>query len=408
MITPYHLEETYQNIKQHKLRSVLTGLGVTWGIMTLVVLLGVGEGFYKGVSRRFSQYAQNSVRVWAGQRAAGDQIMFTKPLIDKIPDTVKGISSVSPIVGGWESAHIAYKGEHYNQGEAKGVSASYGSICQLSLAQGRFLNQRDDRMVRPVCVIGKQLKRILFKNQDPVGQFISINGHYFRIVGTLSSSVFNKEEEKAALIPYTTFCKTFNRGTEFWNFCALLRKGAKEKVMNDGLRNYLATQLRFDLSNERAVWIFSQAKQAQDFDNLFHNIRIFLWIIGVCTLLGGMVGISNMMLVTVKERTQEIGIRKVLGASSYEIVTMILVEAIAVSAIAGVIGIVAGQCVIHIVNSTLAYMDPAGTWLVTQLEFKPYSTAIALVLLVVTGTIAGIVPAKRATAILPIKALNKE
>ncbi|MEL6412924.1 MAG: ABC transporter permease [Bacteroidota bacterium] len=405
----HHLEETYQNLRQHQLRSVLTGFGVTWGIFMLVILLGIGEGFYKGVARQFEGYAQNSMQFWAGQRTAGDQIMFTAPLLDKLSKSVAGIKHTTPIVGGYQSSWLAYKGVDYNQALIKGVSYSYAQIGQLALEQGRFLNTRDEIFSRQVCVIGKQVQRVLFKTENPIGKFISVNGQCFQVVGTLvSGDALNQEEHKSVFVPFHTFYKTFNWGTEFWRFRASLRPGVNAQAVESDIRAYLAKQLHFDPANERTLYVYNLGKRAQEFHNLFRSIHLFLWIVGVCTLLGGAVSVSNMMLVGVKERTQEIGIRKVLGASHQEILLMILSESVFISLASGIVGMVAGIGGIQAINKLLDHVDPDKKLLIAYLEIPYSAIAASLALLVVVGAIAGLMPARKATSILPIKALNTE
>jgi len=339
----HHLEETYQNLRQHRHRSVLTGFGVTWGIFMLIILLGAGEGFYNGVARQFAGYAQNTMRFWGGWRKAGDVILFTAPLLHKLSKNVAGIQYVSPVAGGYQPSWLTYGHEYYDQALIKGVSCKHAKVGQLALSQGRFLNPRDEALTRPVCVIGQQVQQILFKGESPIGKFINVNGHYFQVVGTLAGGdSFNREERQSVLVPHVVFCKAFNWGAEFWHFRASLMPGVNAQAIEQDIRTYLAEQLYFDPTNKRALHVYNLSKEAQSFHNLFRNIRIFLWVIGICTLLGGIVGISNMMLVGVKERTQEIGIRKVLGASYQEILLMILSESVFISLAAGIVGVVAG------------------------------------------------------------------
>ena len=405
----YYLEETCENLRQHKLRSILTGFGVTWGILLLVILLGVGEGFYWGVFRQFAGYAQNSMWFWAGQRAAGDHALFTAPLLQKLPNSVPGIEYVTPVDQEFGAILLNDRGEDYNKASLKGVGVSYDQVGQLVLEKGRFLNSRDVALNRPVCVIGNDVQSTLFKREDPIGQFMSVDGYYFQVVGTLDKdAAFNRQEQRAVLIPWQTFQKTFNRGTEFGHFRVSLQPGAVAQAVENEVRIYLAEQLRFDQSDPRTLYVFNFGEQAQKFNELFQGVRLFLGVIGACMLLSGVVGVSNMMLVLVKERTQEIGIRKVLGASSQEILMMVLAESIFISLAAGTVGMLAGVGSIYVLNRVLDYIDPAQHLLIAHLAFKFSAAIAALLLLVIAGAMAGIMPAKRATSILPIEALNTE
>lgn len=408
MFALYYLEETYHNLRQNKLRSILTGLGVTWGIFLLVILLGVGEGFYHGVFRNFSGYAQNSIWFWNGQRASGDALLFTAPLLDKLQGRIASIKHITPVVWG-QSSLLNYMGEDYNKASVKGVGTSYDQVGQLVLEKGRFLNHRDSTYSRPVCVIGNDVQSTLFKREDPIGKFINVNGYYFQVIGSLDKeATFNREEQRSVLIPLHTFYKTFNWGAEFWHFRISLQPEAIAQVVEEQVRTYLAEQLCFDKTDRRTLYAANFGKQAQTFNKLFHGVRIFLWTVGLCMLLSGVMGVSNMILVLVKERTQEIGIRKVLGASSQEILMMILSESIFISLTSGIVGMLAGIGSIYGINRILDYIDPTQSLLLAHLEFKFSAAIAALLILVLAGAIAGIMPAKRATAILPIKALNTE
>ncbi len=405
----YYLEETFQNLRQHKLRSALTGFGVAWGIFILVLLLGAGEGFYHGIFRKFAGYAKNSVWFWGGQRASGDTILFSAPLLHNMQHSIAGIQHITPIDRVYQPVLLRYMGEDYNQATVQGVGASYNRIIQLVLKRGRFLNHRDEASARPVCVIGHDVQLILFKREDPIGKFISLGGHYFKVVGTLDKeAAINRREQKTVFTSFQTFCKTFNRSTECHEFRISLYPEAVAHTVEQEVRTYLAERLCFDKSNAKALHVFNFGKETQKFNELFSGIRTFLWVIGGCLLLSGVMGVSNMVLVSVKERTQEIGIRKVLGASSKEILVMILSESIFISLTAGIVGMVAGVGSIQLLNRVLDYIDPAQNSLIAHLTFKWTAAMVALLLLVMAGAIAGIVPAKRATAILPIKALTTE
>ncbi len=409
MLGFHYLEEAYQNLRQHKLRSILTGFGVTWGIFLLVVLLGAGEGFYQGVFRKFSGYAQNSMWFWGGRRAAGQRVTFTAPLLEKLKRNVAGIKHVSPVAGGYQRGFLSYQGEDYSQASVKGVGISYDQVNQLVVGEGRFLNVRDELSTRPICVIGHDVRSTLFKKEDPIGQFMSVNGCYFQVVGTLDQEApFNRDEQKSVLIPLQTFHKTFNWGAEFFHFRILLQPGAVSQAVEDKVRTYLSEQLCLRKLDTKTLYVFNLSKQAQNFEGLFRGVRTFLWVIGACMLLSGVVGVSNMMLVIVKERTQEIGIRKVLGATSKEILMMILSESIVISLIAGIVGMLAGIGSLYLINRILDHIDLTQSLLIAHLVFKFHAAIVALLILIIAGAIAGMMPARKATAILPIKALNTE
>jgi putative ABC transport system permease protein len=242
-------------------------------------------------------------------------------------------------------------GEDYNQATIQGVDASYAQIIQLVLKEGRFLNQRDEAAARPVCVIGHDIQHILFKKEDPIGKFISVGGHYFRVVGTLDEeAAINRGEQKSVFTSFQALCKTFNRSAECYEFRISLHPEAVAQTVEQEVRTYLAKQLCFDKKDAKALYVFNFGKETQKFNDLFGGIRTFLWAVGACLLLSGVMGVSNMVLVSVKERTQEIGIRKVLGASAKEILLMILSESIVISLTSGLVGMAAGMGSLYMLN----------------------------------------------------------
>ncbi len=400
----YYLEETYNNLRQHKLRSLLTGFGVAWGIFLLVMLLGAGESLYNGVLRNFSRYAKNSMQFWSGRF----NIRFTTPLLNKLQANVEGLEHVAPIAWLYGSNKLHYRGKDYSADRVWGVGIYYDQVKNLVLDQGRFFNLLDEALTRQVCVIGHEMKTALFKHEDPIGKFINLDGRYFQVVGTLDKdAAFNKERQKMVWVPIQWVQKIYGF-TEFWSFCASLQPGADAQAVEDQVRAYLAEQLRFDKTDAAALYIANTNKETKKFNALFNIIRLFLWIVGISMLLSGVVGVSNMMFVLVKERTQEIGIRKVIGASAQEILMMVMTEAVFISLVAGIIGMLAGVGSIHLLNRLLDYVDPMQQSTLGSLVFHPSAAIAALILLVIAGAIAGLLPARRATAILPIKALNSE
>ena len=402
-----YFEETFQNLRQHKVRSVLTGFGVAWGIFILVLLLGVGEGCYHGVFRKFSRYAKNSVWFWGGQRASGRTVLFSVPLLHKMQHSIADIQYTTPVM--YKSGWLRYLGTDYSKASVQGIGANYAQISQLVLKRGRFLNGFDEATARPVCVIGHDVQRILFQREDHIGKFMSVSGYYLQVVGVLDKdAAINRGEQRSVHTPFPIFCGIFNSNLECSEFRISLQPDADAQNAERQVRSFLAQQLILDSSETEALYTFNFSKETQKFNELFQGIRLFLWMIGVCLLLSGVMGVSNMILVHVKERTQEIGIRKVLGASSREILAMIFSESIIISLTAGIVGMVTGMGVIYLLNKVLDYLDPTQRFLIAHLAFKLPEAIIGLLLLIVAGVVAGIVPAKKATNILPVQALNTE
>lgn len=408
MSVVYYLEETYQNLRHHKLRSVLTGLGVTWGIFILVILLGAGEGFANGVMRRFSGFARNVITCYSGYTPERGWIQFKVPWLNQLRHSVLGIQYITPL--SYSTCDISHRGKHQKK-QVVSADVCYHKIAQLELKKGRFLNNQDAICARPVCVIGDRIKNTFFKGEDPLGKFIDVEGIHLQVVGVLNKDApLNNRDQDHVLIPFQTFARLYNPDilNTCYEFKILLQPRADSKRVEKAIRMYLNENLQLTNADTDAIHIWNVNAMVNMHQNLFRNIRLFLWVIGICILLNGLLGISNMMLVAVHERTQELGIRKVLGASARETRIMILSEAICISLVSGVVGMVAGMGVIHVLNGILDYMYHGTNAMMDHLVFRLPVALAALFLLVITGAIAGIVPAKRAMAILPIQALNTE
>ena len=396
----YYLEESFANLRQNKLRSTLTGFGVAWGIFLLVLLLGAGESLYNGTSKRFSRYAENFIHFFSRHPC-------TTPLLDKLQANVEEIEHVAPYVGAG-SPKLRYQGESYSANYLQGVGIHYTQIMKLTLDEGRFFNYRDGALTRSVCVIGHEVKTTLFKKENPIGKFISIDGRYHQVIGTLDGdAAFNKDYQQEVFVPIQWIQKNYSR-TEFHTFFVSLKAGVSAQKVEEKVKAYLLEQFRVGKTESAKIYTYNNKKQVEEFNALFNVIRLFLWIVGICMLLSGIVGVSNMMFVLVKERTQEIGIRKVIGASAREILLMVMTEAVFISLVAGIIGMLAGVGSIHLLNQLMDYVGPMQKSSLGHLVFRPSAAIAALILLVVAGAVAGLMPARRATAILPIKALNSE
>jgi len=409
MSVAYYLEETYQNLKHHKLRSILTGVGVTWGIFILVILLGAGEGFANGVMRRFSRYVQSVITCYAGYTPQRGRIEFKVAWLNQFPYHVEGVQYVTSI------SHVNTNVRSRDQHQRKsviGVDIYYHKIAQLELKKGRFLNHQDMVFVRPVCVIGDRVSNDFFKNEDPLGKFLYVFGTSVQVVGVLDKdAAMNNEDQDHVLIASQTLARLYK--SDILDTCSqfkiLLKPRADATSVEQAIRTYLVKKLQLTSAEvDNAFYIWNIDAAVKKFNNLFDNIRLFLWVIGIFIMLNGLLGVSNMMLVTVHERIQEIGIRKVLGASAWGTRIMILSESICISLTAGLVGMMAGMVMIRTLNSVLDYIDPSHTSMMDHLVFRWPVALGALFLLMIAGAVAGIVPAQKAMAILPIQALRTE
>ncbi len=330
------LKEILASIKSHKIRFLLTGFGIAWGMFILIVLLGAGNGFRTGVLNLFQGYASNSIWL-SGQRVSvasigglqvGSKVKFDELITIKLKNRFPQIKQISSEIKLENISHITYK-DNMGNFEIKGVDRDYNIIKLLEIETGRFLNDLDYKEHRTTVVIGSRVKELLFKNENPLGKQINISGVYFQVVGVLKEgTMLSIMEQNNIYTPNTSLCRIFNLDNTFFTIGALLNEKTSIESFENELRNFLAKEIGFDKSDRNALYINNIQLQVKAFNSLFDGIDIFLWILGLCFLLSGVIGIANIMFVVVKERTTEIGIRKALGATPESIITLVLAEAL--------------------------------------------------------------------------------
>ncbi|QQR75510.1 MAG: ABC transporter permease [Holophagales bacterium] len=403
-------QEILSTVRQNKLRTVLTGFSVAWGIFMLVVLLGSGTGLRRGVEYQFRDEATNSITVQSGQTSLpfrglkpGRGVQFRNADYLDVRDNVPGVeySSARYFISG--VIKVAYHGETGNF-QVRAVHPGYRFLEKTLVRQGRFINELDIRDHRKSAVIGVLVRDALFKSEPPLGREIKINGVSFKVVGVFDDEG-SEQEQELIYLPITTAQRAFGgsdkiRGILFTTGEATL---AESKEMERETRERLADRHDFDPEDPRAVFIRNEAEQFQRFVSLMAGIRGFVWLVGIGTLIAGVVGVSNIMMIAVKERTREIGIRKAVGATPASVVRLVLEEAIFITSIAGYLGLVLGVFVLE----GVARFVPNGEFFQRpEVDLRVAATATAL--LVVAGGIAGFFPARRAAAIRPIEALRDE
>lgn len=401
------LIDIWSSVAHHKVRSVLTGFGIAWGIFILVLLLGVSAGTEKGIMSLLKGYAQNTLWVYGGTDNSkswnAHQVVFD----DKLTDNVTQIL-------GDAALHITREADISNYGQiiyqhksrkytVKAVDRSYFDIKTLTVEDGRFFNSLESQHEANVVVIGKKIKEVFWGQKSPIGKSIAIGDEYYKVIGVLKSgSVFDQGEQGSLFIPFQTGASNFHNYSQFSAFGLSLRKNVDTKKVEDRIRHYLSTQLNLEINNKEALYIFNYKEQTNVFGKLFSGLNMFFFFIGICLLLSGIIGVANIMFVVVNERTQEIGIRKAIGAKPQSIISMILIEAIAITTIAGVIGMLLGIGVLELLNLYLKNAD-------IMIKETTVSLGVvigALLLLITSGILAGLIPAGNAMKIKPIKAIQ--
>lgn len=408
-------QEIFNSIKQNITRSILAGFGVAWGIFILIILLGAGQGFQNGIMKLFSVFAQKSIWIYGGQTSLvycneneGKAILFDKAYLDNVKKRYEVIEAISPEVNynGYLQVTSQQKAGSF---QLKGVWCDYFKIKLLKPEFGRLLNRIDNKEIRRVAVIGQQVAKTLFPNESALNKYINVSGNYFKIIGILESgSIFSMQEINNIYIPYECFIDCFNQGKQFNVFGFILKKDVNPTNFETTIRSYLAHQSGFDVKDNSAMYILNFENQIKGFEKLFAGIKIFLWFIGLCLLLSGMVGISNIMFVIVKERTYEIGIRKAIGATPKSILWLLLLESILITSTAGIIGLVLGGGCIFFINYLIKVFMTSKDSIMSNATIDIPVIITALFILILSGTIAGFLPAKKASDIMPVDAIRDE
>lgn len=403
-------QEIYNTISKNKLRTLLTGFSVAWGIFMLVVLLGSGYGLENGVKREFEGDAVNYLSISRGTTSKaykgmkpGRRVEFKNEDLDLFNDFQK-LSHGSTRTRVDRISSISYESE-FGTFEVFAILPDYKYVEASEMISGRFLNKNDVDHYRKSVVIGRLVYEALFKNNiEAVDKYIKISGVMFKVVGVFNDPGSDRDLLRA-YIPISTAQRVFNMGNSI-NSILLNFDGvdeAESQKLVEEVKQRLSDKHKFDPEDRRALFIFNSIENYEKFMNLFAGIRMFIWIIGAGTIISGIVGVSNIMMIVVKERTKEIGIRKALGATPFSIVSLVLQESVLITAFAGYIGLVLGVGLLELVSKFL----PASDYFANP-EINMNVALIATALLVVSGAIAGYVPARKAASVKPVIALRDE
>jgi len=407
-------QEIFETIRKNKLRTFLTGLSVASGIFILVILLAIGQGMQNGISKEFEGDATNRISVWTGvtsesfkglnpgRRIQMDNLDY-QLAESKNEDQLEYKSGVYSRWGQLTS----YKAENGSY-RVEGVLGDYQFLENATLTAGRFINQNDIDGYEKVAIIGHRVYLDLFKNKNAIGEYIEITGIKFKVVGMYTDPGGEREENRI-FIPLSTSQRVYNAGDKLRSIAFTLEKQDKFEDALAASETFTA-QLEADLkarhiispTDERAIRINNSLERAKKFYDLIAMIKFFFWGVGICTIIAGIVGVSNIMLIIVKDRTKEIGIRKAIGAQPLSIIGMILHESIFVTAVAGFFGLVFSLFVLEIIGPLIEtdyIRNPS-------VDFKVALTTV--IILVVAGALAGFFPAYRASTIKPIVALRDE
>ena len=406
--------EIWMTLSRNKLRSGLTMFGVFWGIFMLVIMLGMGRGLSNGVLGGFQGWATNSFFMWTQSTSLpydgfqrGRRFEFDNSDIAAI-QAVDGVEYVEPgmQLGGYRGANnVNYKDK--NGGfSVKGDLPTVLHFKSFNIPEGRFLNWKDVRDERKICVIGPDVRKTLFGTEEPLGKYIRIQGVYFQVVGIQipqANAMHDDGEGSVIYIPFSTFQKAFNSMNNVGWFSISAKPGVKAEDLQKKVKQVMAKRHKVDPNDPLAFGGFNMQEMFDKMSMLFIAIAALSWFVGTLTLIAGVIGISNIMLVIVKERTKEIGVRRSIGARPGNITGQIMQEALTLTFIAGYFGLIAGIGLLELINS----MDiQSGFFQKPEVDLSV--ALVALTVLIISGLIAGYIPARRALYIKPVDALRAE
>jgi putative ABC transport system permease protein len=403
-------EEIFHTIKHNKLRTFLTGFSVAWGIFMLIILLGSGNGLQNGAERSFQDEATNSISIYDGETQKsykglkkGRRISPENKDYEWIKKNVGQLDKITGNYNMYDDNMISYKGE-YGNFNITSVNSSYDNIENLIPISGRFINQLDINQKRKVTCIGKKVAEGLFTKEDPIGKMIKIKDISFKVVGIFEAPN-NDYEMRTLCVPITTAQQIFARDNSLHAIKLTTKDVSVEesKAIVNRIRSQMAREHKFHPNDQGALYIRNRLESYQSFRKVFAAINLFVWIVGIGTIIAGIVGVSNIMIIIVKERTLEIGIRKAIGATPGSIIGLVLLESVIITTFAGYIGLVMGVGLLGLISNVLPASD---MFMNPQVDFNIALSATAL--LIIAGTLAGLFPARKAAKIKPIVALRDE
>jgi len=415
-------QEIFHTLKKNKLRTFLTAFGVFWGILMLIIMLGSGNGLENGVRSEMGDFASNSFFIWTQRTSIpykgfprGRFFNFKNDDIQALRDNIPEIEYIAPKIRGWSSGDRSNNTVRNNKSGTFSIMGDYpvwNKIDPMEMLKGRFINELDIREERKVAVIGTRVEEVLFAaDENPVGEYIRIQGVYFRVVGVfnpLNTNIsFGGEKEQSIFLPFTTLQKTYNYGDIVGWFSITSDPDVHASEVEEKAIALLASRHSIHPDDTEAFGHFNLEEEYNQMTGLFNGISMLIWIVGIGTLLAGVIGISNIMLVIVKERTKEIGIQRALGAAPFTIMRQIITESVFLTSLSGYIGLVVGVAIIEGLNYFMI-SSGAESEMFKRPEVDLQVAITALIILIVSGALAGLIPARRAIKIKPIDALRDE
>lgn len=406
-------QEIFSIIRKHKMRTVATAFGVFWGILMLIILLGAGQGLQNGVMKDMVLDATNSIWFFTGRTSLpyngmqpGRRLEFSEEDLQAVRDHIEGVEFLAP--ENWMMGDFnIIRGSKAAPFMVLGAGKEYFNIkVHQQYLKGRKLNFNDNLASRKVCVIGDRVAEVLFdEGEDPIGEYINIKGVLMKVVGLFHDDGWGGRFSERIYTPFSTFQQTFNPTKSVRLFAVTTQKGVSGRDLEQRVLTLLKQRHTVSPEDNQAFWTHNQEDNFNQMNNLFLGIKSFIWLVAIGTLMAGIVGVSNIMIIAVKERTREIGVRKAMGATPNSIVGLILQESILITSIAGYMGVLVGVGILEGLNYILQMVgEDIGYFSNPQVDFPVIISAV--IVLIVSGTLAGLFPALRAARIKPVEALR--
>ena len=408
--------EILDTLTRNKSRSFLTGFGVFWGVFMLIALIGGGQGLKEMLERNFEGFATNTVMIWSQQTTKpykgfrkGRWWTMDEKDINRLRQRVPELDVVAPILfTPWGTSNTAYYGEQKTIPSVQGVTPEYAEVVAPKMYYGRFINEMDVLEHRKVCVLGKKIYKDLFKEGgDPCGKSIRVDSTYYEVIGVDYSAAginFNGRAEEKITLPLTLVQQTYNRGSQVDLIAATGRPGVVMSKLSPRIRETIARAHYVDPTDEQGAMVFNTEVLFQMLDNLFKGVNFLIWLVGLGTLLAGAIGVSNIMMVTVRERTTEIGIRRAIGATPRMILSQIISESIVLTLVAGMSGILFAVLILQM----LELGNTEDGILTAHFQVGFWTAIVAALMVSLMGVLAGLAPAARAMSIKPVDAMRDE
>lgn len=402
-------QEIFSTLSKNKLRTFLTAFSVAWGIFILIILLGAGEGLRNGAKHQFEGDAINSIWVGGGKTGLafkgfqpGRDVQLKNDDFELIRSRISGIDKISDSFGGRSVRTLSYKKER-GAFTVRPCQPDHKFLEVVKLTKGRFIDEIDIKQCRKVCVMGLNVKDALFKDEDPVGKFIGVDGAAYKVVGTFYDQGNN--DMNRIYIPISTAQRAYNGQNKIGSVWFSVGNATVEESeqIAQSVKRMMAAKHTFDPNDENAIEINNNNIDYRRIMNMLTGIKLFVGLIGIMTIIAGIVGVSNIMMIVVKERTKEIGVRKAIGASPFSIVSMIIQESVLITGLAGYAGLVFGIFLLEMFNK---FIPPSDFFRNPEVDLTV--AVSATILIVVAGMLAGFFPAMRAARIEPVIALRDE